>query len=144
MLKQRTGQGPRAAGPPRLDLRLWRRAKMLVLLNCLPLLVGGVIALGWWQGRLTLRAGSGQSLVALGAMLGACVLFAVAMWVLLPIARWLRDYPLWHVRNGSALRWFVPTVLGTLAWIGLGMAGIAAALAALALLGSGVIRLLRG
>ena len=117
---------------------------MLVLLNCLPLLVGGVIALGWWQGRLTLRAGSGQSLVALGAMLGACVLFAVAMWVLLPIARWLRDYPLWHVRNGSALRWFVPTVLGTLAWIGLGMAGIAAALAALALLGSGVIRLLRG
>lgn len=143
MLTRRTGQGPGVAGPPRLDLRLWQRAKMLLLLNGLPLMVVGFVAHGWWQGRYTFRAGSIQSLIAIGIVLGTCALFAVAMWVLLPLARWLRDYPLWHLRNSPSPRWLALAGLGTLAWIGLGLVGAVSALAALALLGSGVVRLLR-
>ena len=144
MLTRRSGQRPGVAGPPRLDLRLWRRAKMILLLNVVPMAVAGYIALGWWQGRLHFRPGAQHSLVILGVVLGACVLFAIAVWVVLPLARWLRDYPLWHVRHGAGIRWWIPMALGTIAWVVLGVLGMASAITGLALLGTGIVRFLRG
>lgn len=144
MLNHRDRPRARTGGPPRLDLQLWRRAKLLLLLNCLPLLGGVVVAIGWWQGRLTIRPGSSASLTTLGILVGACLLFALAVWVVLPLARWLREYPLWRFRNGSGLVWILPAIAGTIAWIGIGLAGTVAALAALVLIGSGLVRLLHG
>jgi len=139
MLKR---QAP-AGGPPRLDLQLWHWAKVLLLLNLVPLAGAAYIALGWWQGRLTFVPGAQHSLVVLGVMLGACALFAVAVWVVLPLGRWLRDYPLWHVRHGAGIWWWIPTALGFLAWVILAVLGMASALTGLVLIGSGLIRMLR-
>ena len=142
MLTRRSGQGHASAGPPRLDLQLWRRAKLLLLLNVIPLLGGVAVAIGWWQGRLHFKDGSRQSLLALAVVLIACLAFALAIWLVLPIAGWLRAYPLWHLRHRSLVLWLIPTVLGTLVSIALTLAGALAALAALALMITGALRAL--
>ena len=144
MLKRPTNTGRSSAGPPRLDLQLWRRAKLLVLLNAIPLLGGLVVAIGWWQGRLNFKDGSRQSLIALAVVLIACLAFAVAMWLVLPLARWLRAYPLWQCRHRSLVLWLIPAVLGTLVSFALALAGALAALAALALMITGAVRALSG
>jgi hypothetical protein len=145
-LRRPTGTGAaRSAGahPPRLDLGLVRRAKLLLLLNALPLLAGVVIGIGWWRGTYHFKPGSGASLVTIGVLIGACALLTAAMWVVLPVGRWLRDYPLWQVRTARRWTWLPLLVAGWLAWAVAWLLGTTAALAALALIGSGLVRLLR-
>jgi hypothetical protein len=59
----------------------------------------------------------------------------------MPVARWLRVYPTWHLRRGPAWAWIVPTCGGWLAWIALSLAGALAAAAALLVAGLGIWRL---
>lgn len=132
-----------AGGPPRLDLQLWRRARLLLLLNCIPLLGGLVALLSWWQGRITFKPLSTGSMTTIAILIGACIVFALAVWIVLPLARWLREYPLWRFRHGSRVLWLLPTALGTAAWLVLAIAGAIASLGALALIGVGLVRLLR-
>lgn len=131
-------------GPPRLRLHVGHHLKVLMVLNVLPLF--GVAWL-WWQwraGHVTLRSMSEESKTTLIVVLVCGITFAVIAWFVMPVARWLRDYPLWHVRHGASLLWWIPTALGAMAWCGLGLLGMVSALTALALLGTGIVRLLRG
>lgn len=119
--------------PPRLNLNLGHHLKVLLVLNVLPLL--GVLYL-WWQwraGRVTLRSMNEESKSTLIVVLLCGVAFAIIVWFVMPLARWLRDYPTWHLRRGPAWAWMIPTAGGWAAWILLSMAGILAATAAVLL-----------
>jgi hypothetical protein len=144
MLKRRSGRSTAGGGPPRLDLQLWRRARLLLLLNCIPLLGGLVVLLYWWQGKITFKPMSTSSMTTVAILIGACIIFAVAVWIVLPMARWLREYPLWHFRSGSRVLWLVPVIAGTVVWLALALVGVLASLGALVLIGVGAVRLLRG
>jgi len=140
MPKER-GEPRRAAPsdtPPRLRLHLGHHLKVLVVLNILPLL--GAIWL-WWQwrnGQMTLRSLSEESKTTLIIVLIAGIAFALISWFVMPVARWLRDYPTWHLRRGPAWAWFIPTCGGWLAWFALTAAGMLAAAAAILVIILGV------
>lgn len=103
-----------------LALHLLRRLGMLAILNVIPLF-GGLWL--WWQfsyGHAQWRKPMGQEwLWACAIVVVACLVIASSCWLVMPVARWLRDYPSWHFKNGSALIWAVPTVVGWLSYVAL-------------------------
>lgn len=137
---RRTGTA-RGDGPPALDLGLRRGLLILLFANALPLLAVGVVAIGVAQGRWTLKASAGNGLIPLLMILGGCVALLAAMWVVLPLGRWLRDRPVWHFRHGNRALWALPAAAGWCAWGVCWIVGVAAALGALAMLGVSVARL---
>ena len=108
------------SGPPVLALHLVQRLGMLAVLNIIPL-CGGLWL--WWQfsyGHAQFRKPMGQEwLWASGIVLIACAVIAATCWLVMPVARWLRDYRSWHFTHRSALLWAVPSVLGWSCWLGL-------------------------
>jgi hypothetical protein len=126
-----SGRSTTRGGPPRLNLHLLHHLKVLMLLNLLPL-AGGLWL--WWQwraGHVTLRTLSGESLATVLVVVVCGAAFAVIMWFVMPLARWLRDYPTWHLRRGPAWAWIIPACGGWLAWAALSIAGLLAAAAAI-------------
>jgi hypothetical protein len=140
VVKERTEPRREVASdaPPRLKLNLGHHLKVLLVLNVLPIL--GVIYV-WWQwraGRVTLRSMNEESKTTLIVVLLSGVAFAVIVWFIMPVARWLRDYPTWHLRRGPAWAWIIPTCGGWLAWLTLSAAGMLAAAAAILVSGLGI------
>ncbi len=127
-------QSPSSASighPPRLELRIVRHIKILLLLNILPLAALAWVGYAWWQKKIEFNTGqfSNRNWLTLAVILGSCVVIALAAWVILPIARWLRDYPRWHFAH-SPTTWFVPMLGGYCLWAtlcGLGFLAIGGA-----------------
>jgi hypothetical protein len=108
---------------------LARNLGIMALINILP-----IAALIWaattWQGERR------KLLPAAYGVVAACLVIAVAAWVLFPFARWLRAWPVWHLRHSRWWPlWLLPAALGLLANLALGLGAIAAVLAALWLVG---------
>ncbi len=108
---------------------LARNLGIMALINILP-----IAALIWaattWEGERR------KLLPTAYVVVGACLAIAVAAWVLLPFARWLRAWPVWHLRHSRWWPlWLLPAALGLLAYLALGLGAIAAGLAALWLAG---------
>jgi hypothetical protein len=114
-------------GPPRLRLHLMHHLKVLMLLNIVPLLGGLYLWWQWSQGKLSLSGMNEESRATMVVVLVCCVAFAVISWFVLPLARWLRDYPTWHIRRGPVWAWIIPTASGWLAWGVLSVVGIVGA-----------------
>lgn len=127
--------------PPRLRLHLGHHLKVLLVLNVLPLLGAAYVWWQWREGRVTLRSFSEESKTTLIVVLVCGVAFAVISWFVMPLARWLRDYPTWHLRRGPAWAWIIPTCGGWLAWLALTAAGMLAAAAAILVAGLGIWQL---
>lgn len=148
-LDQREGRRERLrdfepAGPPKLRLRLGNRLKVMLIANALPLV--GALYLGWgyWRGEIGLAEGVSASrlIMSLLMLVASCVILAGTGWILMPLARWLRDYPLWHFRRKSRLLWAVPTVGGWSAYLFCVIGAIAALMAAGGGIVAGVTRLI--
>lgn len=132
-----------APTPPRLRFHLGHHLKVLLVLNILPILAGIWL---WWNlhtGKATLREFSQESKTTLVIVLVAGAIFALTAWFVMPLARWLRDYPTWHLRRGPAWAWIIPTCGGWLAWIVLGTAGMLACAATLLMGGLGLWHLFK-
>jgi hypothetical protein len=129
------------AGPPRLTIPLWRNLGMMLLVNCIP-----IAAMVWafvrWDGGPHLRQDLDRRLLAVTVgSLSACAVVAVAAWLVLPIARWLRDYPKWCFLHRSAALWFLPAVGGFLLWMVLAIAALVAVLASVVGIGYALLQL---
>ena len=136
--RNETRRATSSDGPPRLRLHVGHHLKVLMALNVLPLFG---LAWLWWQwraGHVTMRSMSEESKTTLIVVLVCGIAFAVISWFVMPVARWLRDYPLWHLRRGPAWAWFIPTCGGWLAWFALTSAGMIAAAAAILVAGLGL------
>lgn len=125
-------------GPPRLQLHLLHHFKVMMMLNILPVIGGLYLWWNWREGRVTMRSMSGESQSILIVVVVSGLAFAVIAWFVMPIARWLRDYPTWHFRHGLAWVWLIPTCGGWAAWSILSLAGILAAGLALFITGVGI------
>jgi hypothetical protein len=112
------GRAPAAmrGGPPTLALHLWHRVGVLAALNVIPLF--GSLWL-WWQfsyGHAQFRKPIGQEwLWACAVVVIGCLIIAASCWLVMPVARWLRDYPSWHFRHGAWPVWLLPAAAG---WLG--------------------------
>jgi hypothetical protein len=129
--------------PPRLRFHLGHHLKLLLVLNIFPLLAGIWM---WWNlhtGKATLKEFSQESKTTLVIVLVAGVIFALTAWFVMPLARWLRDYPTWHLRRGPAWAWIIPTCSGWLAWLALSTAGMLACAATLMVAGLGLWHLFK-
>jgi hypothetical protein len=126
------------AGPPRLSLPLARNLGLMLLVNIIPISV-----MIWAFAGAKDRPGLDPRMkrVALGIVC-ACLVVAVTAWLVLPIARWLRDYPRWCYLHRSPWLWLLPTVAGFLAWMALATCAIAAVLAALVTIVSAFLQIL--
>lgn len=122
---------PGIGGPPRLSLPIWRNLGLMAIVNILPIM-GMMWAFLEWDDGPRLRRGSDPGIlrVALGT-LAACAAIAVAAWVVLPIATWLRDYPRWCFFHRSAILWFVPAVCGWVLWLALALVAFIAVFGAI-------------
>lgn len=124
---------PSAGGPPRLNLRLLRRLKLLLLLNT-PVMAFLLIG-GTWVAvdrQATLRVDPHSLAVRLMIVLAGLVAVAAGAWVLVPVAAFLRDWPTWHYRHGPRPLWLLPLLGGWCAWVVLWLAGLTLALSAAA------------
>jgi hypothetical protein len=138
-----TRTATREPSPPRLRLHLLRHLKLLLVLNILPLIGGAYLWWQWREGRVTLRKPIGEeSWMALGAVLVAGAGFALACWLVLPFARWLRDRPTWCFTHRNPWLWAAPMAAGWIAWVVLMLAGLATAVLCLVEGGRGLWRLL--
>ncbi len=91
---------------------------MLAAINIIPLL--GSLWL-WWQfsyGQAHFRKPMGQELLwACAVVVIGCLIIASSCWLVMPVARWLRDYPSWHVRHGAWPLWLLPAAAGWLSFL---------------------------
>lgn len=127
------------AGPPRLRFDLLGKLKLLLLANIIPIGLVGSLAWGLWSGELELRPGVpvDRVLTICGVLLIGCLTIGVSTWIVLPLAAWLRDYPAWRARRGSAV-WLVPAAGGWLTWFLTWVLVATCATAALLVIGTGV------
>jgi hypothetical protein len=124
-------------GPPRLTMPLWRNLGLMLLVNIVPIVVMiWAFAGGKDRPGLDPKAKS----VAL-ALVGACLVVAVCAWVVLPFARWLRDYPRWCFLHRTAWLWLLPAVAGFLAWMAIAIVAVAAVLGAIVAIASAFFQL---
>jgi hypothetical protein len=106
--------------PPRLQLHLVKRLKFVLLVNALPLVAGTIITWLWVNGSITFGRFSADELLGrVLILLASLVVVGLSWWVLIPVARWGRDYPMWYFRHESRLIWALPAALGWLTWVGL-------------------------
>ena len=91
----------KVAGPPKLRLRLLKRMQFLLLANILPIAVGGWLAYGYYSGTVKFAEFDRFGFLATILVLVVSCGILVATWVVLPIAKWLRDYPQWHYERKS-------------------------------------------
>ncbi len=138
----RTSAGHESGSPPRLALGLWERLRFLVVVNIIPIVGLSCLFFTWDHGpkvRPTLDPKTTRFAIGIVA---ACVVVMFSSWVLLPIARWLRDYPRWCYLHRSPLLWFLPTVLGFFVWVAMALVGFAAVVASLVVIISAFVHLL--
>ncbi|MBA2479636.1 MAG: hypothetical protein H0V44_03160 [Planctomycetes bacterium] len=129
--------------PPRLDIGLWRGLKFLLLVNIIPIVGITWIAFTWDERGIHLRDTIDHTTARTAAViLVACGLIALSSWLVMPVARWIRDYPAWQFRNHSRILWFLPMIGGFATWLVLAAAGIAAAIISVLAILSGLLRLL--
>ncbi len=146
-MEKRTAAPTRTTGqadsPPRLRFHVLKHAKMLLLLNIMP--IGCSIYLYWqWRiGNITFKTVSEESRTTGIAVILAGISFAVVCWFMMPIANWLRDYPTWHLRRSSPYIWLAPTIGGWMLWVVIGIAGILAGAGAVFVCVLGIWRLFR-
>jgi hypothetical protein len=111
-------RAPARGGPPALAFHLTRRLSMLAFANVIPL-IGGIWL--WWQfsyGDAHLRMPVGNKLLWASAVtLIGCLLIAATCWLMMPLARWLRDYPTWQCQHRSWVVWSIPAALGWLSFL---------------------------
>lgn len=131
-----------APAAPQLRLHLGRHLKLLLILNVLPLLTGIYLWWQWRQGHLTLRKPiSEDSWWTLVVVIVAGAVFAATCWLVMPVARWMRDYPAWGFAHGNRLWWSLPLIGGWLTWLTLSMTALIAVLACVVVAATGVMRL---
>lgn len=140
------GTGASAAhgvgSPPRLNLALWERLRFLVVVNIIPIIGLSYMFFTWDHGpRVRPTLDPQTTRFAIGIVV-ACGVVMLSSWVLLPIARWLRDYPRWCYLHRSALLWFLPTVCGFFVWLAMALVGFAAVVASLVVIISAFVHLL--
>ena len=127
---------------PQLRFHLARHLKLLLILNILPLFTGLYLWWQWKQGRIALRKPiSEESWLTLVVVIAAGAVFAVTCWLVMPLARWMRDYPTWGFTHGNRLLWSVPLVGGWLTWLTLSVTALIAAIACVVVAATGVMRL---
>jgi hypothetical protein len=140
----RTAANAEAGGgsPPRLQTKFWRSLKTLALINALPILGLGYLAFGLWRGTLKIDPKVGNSqLIVIAFVFIACVVIALSSWLLVPTARWMRDYPAWHFRHRNRATWLLPMLAGAISWFVLMLIGISASLVSVYVIATGAWRL---
>lgn len=119
----------RPPAPPRLSLPLGRNLLLMLVINAVPVAALAWAAVTWHDERRRL-------LLPAAAVVAACLVIAVAAWAILPLGRWLRVWPRWHVRHARWWwLWLLPAALGLVAQLLLWLAAGAAVLAALVVAG---------
>jgi len=128
------------SGPPRLKLGLLHKLKVLLLANILPLLMGAWLVVAWYRGQITLDTGrlGSDGALAMVVLVLCCAMLTVSSWFVMPLARWVRDYPRWHYRHASPSVWAVPMVLGYGFWLAIWIAMALCAIIAVALMFTGL------
>ncbi len=126
----------RGRQPPRLRFHFMQRIQMLLLINTIPIIVGIGLVIGYYQGYVhVVGFEEGRHGLAAAVILGACIILGLSWWIIIPVARWLHDYPRWFFRRESKLFWFLPYCSGALiyglTWLVCMLAGIIAFVAML-------------
>jgi hypothetical protein len=114
---------------------------MLMLANILPLIAFTIGGIGYASGSIKLRPNAGEGIIPILVMLGACVVLAFSCWMIAPIGKWLKEWPRWHFQRKSKILWVVPLLLGSISGLLLRLVAGLASLAALVLVGVGLVRL---
>lgn len=118
--------GEDGSRPPRLDLKILKRLKILLLANLVPLVGLGVIFYLVFIGKLMIQGIAEDRLWGtVLVVLIAVVVCGSASWVLLPFSRWCCDCPKWYYVHQSRGLWFLPLVAGYLMRILLWIVSIA-------------------
>ncbi len=106
-------------GGPALSVGIGRGVKLL-LLFLIP--VGALAAwclLTWDGGPELRRSMSEERWWMLGRALGGAGLMGCVLWLLLPLAHWLRLYPIHRFATGSKVAWYLPLLLSLPVWLAL-------------------------
>ncbi len=137
------GQAPGRAsgGPPRLDLRIIDRLKLLAFINVLPLIVLAIGIPMYLTGRIKLKENASAGLTPILIMVGACVVLCLSCWMILPIASWLKACPRWHYAHGNKWVWGIPAFLGLIGGMLLKLVAALSGIGALLLVGMALVRL---
>jgi hypothetical protein len=131
--------GADGSRPPRLELYLLARLRILLLANILPLIALGILGYLLIIGEVEITGiGVSRLWKTLLVVLVALVVVGAAGWVLLPLARWTRAYPRWCFRHQSRVLWLLPMVGGHILSLMIWLAAAGAATIALWFIISGI------
>ncbi len=108
---------PDGSRPPRLELGLRQRLKMLLLANILPMGTMILLTMLWWDGTVRFTIDEHRLMASVLIIFASLIVIAISFWALLPFSVWLRAYPRWHYRHISKTVWLLPLCGGYLLWL---------------------------
>ena len=101
--------------PPALQLKLLEKLGLLAVINVIPIIGSLYVFEKWWRGQITF---TDTDVLWVGlAVVVAAVVYITCFWLLMPTAKWFREYTLWHYRRKSTTVWLIPTVVAYTFWV---------------------------
>ena len=127
--KSTSGEGQR----PILKLRLFEKLGILVVVNIIPIVICVTLLGKWLREEIVITDVDG--LRAALILLVASAIYVFCSWMLMPTAKWFKEYTIWQFRHGISLVWSLPLALAYIMWI---ITWIFCALAGLAIVAAAV------
>ena len=100
---------------PALKLDLLRKLGILIVVNILPLVVCLVVFAKWMKGEIVIT--NVNVVWAAAILFAASVIYVLCFWMLMPTAKWFKEYAFWQYQQGTSALWFLPLVLSHILWL---------------------------
>ncbi len=122
---------PKEGKCPTLKLELLQKLGILAVVNIIPIVIC-VILLGKWL-REEIVMTDVDGLWAALVVIAAAIIYVFSFWMLMPTAKWFKEYTLWQLKHGALIAWAIPSVFAyimwVITWVFCALAGLSAAAA---------------
>lgn len=123
---------PKEGKCPTLKLELLQKLGILAVVNIIPIVICVILLGKWLREKIVMTDVDG--LWAALIVLAASVIYVICFWMLMPTAKWFKEYTLWQLKHGALIAWVIPFafayIMWIITWIFCAFAGLSAAAAA--------------
>ncbi len=101
--------------PPTLKLDLIHKLSILIVVNIIPIIICLIVFVKWYRNEIVIT--NTNAIWAALVVLVASIVYVMCFWMLMPTAKWFKEYAFWQFQKGTSAIWFLPLVFAHILWL---------------------------